>query len=499
MLFNSKHVLLCITLMLPSYQSAMENGASLQNQNKWFQSINFIGLKHLGIRGGSRSDSLMSFSPDSKSLITAGGDPVGIVWNLAAGKNMSFGKAILSSHNWHGVHRYYDRSQLIDSHSCDSSPQYSPDGMYIVYANGSYIMIYNVATNKLGVFNSNNFHSHADVITSVQFSNCGKYILSASNDSTIKIWDIVTGGCLKTIFANNALFFANFSADDKFIVAGSELGSDIIIKIFDVSNGSCVKTFRENNYMGRALYSSKGNYLVFNQDKQIKVWDMQDNIRTLGDANDSAVSFFVASPDGRFLATSHPSKRSCKSATIKIWDMKKFSCVQTIEYHPDLSVVGACFSPDSKLLAMAYYENSSIIIWENQSIVTSHESLSGQKNPIVQQHFQQQLIPHISAMCSQGILQKINQESQKGTCKCTVCTSEKTAADFYKLSCGHEFCVNCLNTIVDKDAKERLCPDQSCKQPIKRADVTKIGYTYLLSKTTKALAKTTKVLNSLNE
>ena len=94
---------------------------------------------------------------------------------------------------------------------------------------------------------------------------------------------------------------------------------------------------------------------------------------------------------------------------------------------------------------------------------------------------------------SNSVIQQPKQEMRK----CLVCTNDKPATEFYSLSCGHEFCINCLNTIADKDANERLCPDQACKQPIKRLDVTKIGYIYLLGKTTKALVKVNKVLNNI--
>ncbi len=519
MLFNSKQALLCITLLFPGYQLAMENGISLQNQSKWVQCT----LNRLMHSKGTKLTAHMSFSPDSKVLATTANYEVvepnnGIVgeinlWNLF---KKGIGRSTVGN-SW------LDRITNVDTNL-----QYSPDGSLMVYATGLYIRIYNTKTNIVSLFNEINFRGHTKEIISVQFSNCGQYILSASRDSLIKIWDLTTGECLRTISVDSGLIFAAYSSDDKSIITASQQGAELTIKIIDISTENCVKTFRENDYMGHVIYSPKGKFVAFTHGGKVKIWDMHDDIRTFVDSDPTKTTFIVASLDGNFLVSgeknemSHPTK-------LKIWDVKNGSCLQTIEYHPSTPLVGACFSPDSKLLATAYNDGT-IFIWENQNIVTSNETLPAQQISIgqQQQQAQQQLAKAEQAMrqlqatkrqVQQAVVNEAKEEDvsqqnrqqqvivesssliqpQQEIGKCLVCTNEKPATEFYKLSCGHEFCINCLNTIIDKDANERLCPDESCKQPIKRLDVTKIGYTYLLGKTTKALAKTTRALDSLKE
>ncbi len=534
MLSKSKQPLLCITLLFTGYQLAMENGISLQNQSKWLRSDIITGLKHVGIRSGASSP--MSFSSDGKYLLTLGGDPLMMEWDLAKpGTGKHIRNIVSYSQSWHNG-TYDSKNQL--GGGSNGTPQYSPDGSYIVYANGSAIMIYNLITKKLGIFNDNTYQSHTRTVNSIQFNKQGNLLLTSSDDASIKIWDVQTGGCLKTISVDSNYFpisFASFSFDEKLIIAATQIGTDIVVKIFDVSNGNCLKTFRENDYHGSVVYSPKGNYIAFTQGKNIKIWDMQDHIRSIVDSEATTVSFFVASPDGKFLATCHHTMPTGHLTKLKIWDIKRGICIQTIEYkvgqpyiHPCSILSGACFSPDNRLLAITHHDGT-IVMLENQAIVTSNETLPAQQISIgqQQQQAQQQLAKAEQAMRQlqatkrqvqqvmvneakeedvsqqnrqQQATVKSNteiQEPQQEMRKCLVCTNETPATDFYKLSCGHEFCINCLNTIVDKDANERLCPDQACKQPIKRLDVTKIGYIYLLGKTTKTLAKTTKVLDSM--
>lgn len=63
---------------------------------------------------------------------------------------------------------------------------------------------------------------------------------------------------------------------------------------------------------------------------------------------------------------------------------------------------------------------------------------------------------------------------------CSVCLNEKQTEDFISLSCGHEYCVECLETIVDiavlenKQTLSLKCPNEKCKKVITEADIRKI-------------------------
>ena len=59
---------------------------------------------------------------------------------------------------------------------------------------------------------------HLNYVTSVAISPDGKYIVSGSNDSTIKIWDIKTAECLNTLeWHSSYLNSVTISPDRKYI------------------------------------------------------------------------------------------------------------------------------------------------------------------------------------------------------------------------------------------------------------------------------------------
>ncbi|POS84569.1 hypothetical protein EPUL_004075 [Erysiphe pulchra] len=66
-----------------------------------------------------------------------------------------------------------------------------------------------------------------------------RYILTAALDSTVRLWDVVTGKCLQTLFGHVEGIWA-VAGDTLRVVTGSE---DKMVKVWDVRTGKCEKTF----------------------------------------------------------------------------------------------------------------------------------------------------------------------------------------------------------------------------------------------------------------
>jgi len=75
----------------------------------------------------------------------------------------------------------------------------------------------------------------------VEFSYDGKYIISGSSDSTIKLWEAVTGQEIRTFKGHSReITSVGFSPDKKYIISGS---SDAAIKLWEVTTGKEIRTF----------------------------------------------------------------------------------------------------------------------------------------------------------------------------------------------------------------------------------------------------------------
>ena len=71
----------------------------------------------------------------------------------------------------------------------------SPNSMHIVSASDdTTLKLCNVDSGKC----IQTFEGHSYLVTSVAFSSNGMHIVSASDDSTVKLWDVDSGKCVQT-------------------------------------------------------------------------------------------------------------------------------------------------------------------------------------------------------------------------------------------------------------------------------------------------------------
>ena len=76
---------------------------------------------------------------------------------------------------------------------------------------------------QTGKLVSHPFEGHTDLVTSVAFSSDGKYIVSGSWDTTIRMWDAQTGNLVSDPFEGHieSVTSVAFSPDGNGIVLGS--------------------------------------------------------------------------------------------------------------------------------------------------------------------------------------------------------------------------------------------------------------------------------------
>ena len=182
-------------------------------------------------------------------------------------------------------------------------------------------------------------------------------IVSGSGDKTIKIWDAVTGECLKTLEGHSSLVSSvAFSSDSKLIVSG---GYDKIVKIWDAITGECLKTLEgHSNPVLSAAFSSDSKLIVSGStDKTIKIWDAitDECLKTL-DGHSNSVWSVAFSTDSKLIVSGSSDK------TIKIWAAVTGECLKTLEGHSN-SVWSVAFSSDNQLVVSGSNDNR-VKIWD---------------------------------------------------------------------------------------------------------------------------------------
>jgi WD40 repeat protein len=85
---------------------------------------------------------------------------------------------------------------------------------------------------------------HSDGVRSVVFSHDSTRLASASDDSTIKIWDARNGDCLQTLEGHSSYVTSVVFSHDSTRLASAS--GDSTVKIWDARNGDCLHTLQDH-------------------------------------------------------------------------------------------------------------------------------------------------------------------------------------------------------------------------------------------------------------
>jgi WD40 repeat protein len=173
----------------------------------------------------------------------------------------------------------------------------------------------------------------------------GKYAVSASNDSNLKLWDLASGRELRD-FAGHALFATDlsFSSDGKTVVSGS---LDATIKLWDISSGKELRVFRPDSSVNKVALSPDQRTIASSSirtENPLELWDVASNqLRTrFGGPGDGEKALAISPGGDAVLSIS-------KEGTMKVWDMATGKEAWR-SGDPGAAIVCAAFSPDGKTI-----------------------------------------------------------------------------------------------------------------------------------------------------
>jgi WD40 repeat protein len=191
------------------------------------------------------------------------------------------------------------------------------------------------------------------------FSPTGQLIAS-TDKRQVRLWDSATGTSSRILKSNSTKLKAVcFSGDGKLIASGDEWAK--IIKIWDLSSGKCLRTIdtEHRKDLFDVSFSANGRFIVSaSDDKTLKLWDVESGSLVRTYKGHSAGVFCVAfSPDGKCIASGSWDK------TLRLWDVESGGQLKILKGHTS-TIESLAFSPNGDHIAACESGGNKIIVWD---------------------------------------------------------------------------------------------------------------------------------------
>ncbi|MEH2235452.1 WD40 repeat domain-containing protein, partial [Nostoc sp.] len=231
------------------------------------------------------------------------------------------------------------------------SQQLNPTGVQQLW-NSLFNQEQKVSKENILWIQSNIFQGHTSTVNSVSFSRDGQTIASASQDNTVRLWNL-QGQLLSTLKGNTgAVNSVSFSPDDQTIASASQ---DRTVKLWSRDGKLLTTSSGHTGAVNSITFSPDGQTIASgSQDNTVRLWNRQGELISMLKGNTGAVNSVSFSPDGQTIAS------ASQDNTVRLWNLQG-QLISTLKGNTG-AVNSITFSPDGQTIASAS-QDGTVKLW----------------------------------------------------------------------------------------------------------------------------------------
>jgi|GEM_PF-1321689 len=234
---------------------------------------------------------------------------------------------------------------------------FSSDGKIFVSASDdNTLKLWDVSSGK----EIRTYFGHEGQVLGCAISSDGKTLVSASSDKTLKLWNVESGKEVRAFTDHQSpVWGCAISPDGKTLVSAS---SDNTLKLWDIESGKEVRAFigHQSPVLACAITSDGKSIVSASWDRTLKQWDVSSGKETRSfNGHQGPVNSFDISLDGKTLVS------ASDDHTLKLWDVSSGKVIRAFFGHRD-PVNSCAFSSNGKTFVSASYDNT-LKMWDVES------------------------------------------------------------------------------------------------------------------------------------
>jgi WD40 repeat protein len=171
------------------------------------------------------------------------------------------------------------------------------------------------------------FEGHTRSIRSLVLVENMNILISASNDTTVKIWNLINGKCLKTIEAHKRFITCSCLYQDFKLITSA---SDFLVKIWNLNDYKCIQSFKFSQIV-HSICVLSDKLIVFGfKTGNIIIWDIvsRKQVGNMINAHASRVACMKIYDKNKLISGS-------RDKDIKIWDLSNQNLLNVLNGHSD--------------------------------------------------------------------------------------------------------------------------------------------------------------------